>query len=162
LVRYQPGWLGLGTTCVLSLIAGFVIPFAGASAPIPAGLFAFIITIGAGALAYYWQHRRIASGIQDLVIAESARTLELPLTRKRRERRLLAFSDIKAVTVEKVAHQGQYGVTFTYAPTLQLRDGSSEPLIDFDRDKAESFAAWLREKLGIQSPEIPPGTQDNA
>jgi hypothetical protein len=110
---------------------------------VPAGLFALIITIGAGALVYFRHYRRIASGIQDLVIDESARTVELPLTYKRRERRRLAFSDIEAVSVE----HGRYGVT-TYTPMLRLRDGSSERLTDLDRDRVESFVAWLWEKLG--------------
>jgi len=144
---FQPGSLGLSTTCILSIIAGFVIPFTGASSPVPAGLFALSITIGAGALVYFRQYRRIASGIQDLVIDESARTVELPLTCKRCKRRRLAFSDIKAVGLE----HGRYGVT-TYAPTLLLREGSSERLTDLDRESAESFVAWLWEKLGRPMP----------
>jgi len=85
---FQPGSLGLSAACILSIIAGFVIPFTCAAFPVPAGLVALIITTGAGALVYFRQYRRIVSGIQDLVIDESARTVELPLTDKRRERRL--------------------------------------------------------------------------
>jgi hypothetical protein len=143
---FQPGSLGLSTTCILSIIAGFVIPFICVSSPVPAGLLAFLITIVAGASVYFRQYRRIASGIQDLVIDESARTVELPLTYKRRERRLLAFSDIKTVGLEK--RNG----AITYAPTLQLQDGSSERLTDLDRENAESFVAWLWEKLGRPMP----------
>ena len=143
---FQPGSLGLSAACILSIIAGFVIPFTCAAFPVPAGLVALIITTGAGALVYFRQYRRIVSGIQDLVIDESARTVELPLTDKRRERRLLAFADIKAVGLEK--RNG----AITYAPTLQLPDGSSERLTELGRENAESFVAWLWEKLGRPVP----------
>jgi hypothetical protein len=152
---FQPGSLGLSTTCILSIIAGFVIPFIRVSSSVPAGLLAFLITIVAGALVYFRQYRRIASGIQDLVIDESARTVELPLTCNRRERRTLAFSDIKAVGLQK--RNG----AITYAPTLQLQDGSSERLTDLDRESAESFVAWLWEKFGrpVPAPECSSATQ---
>lgn len=157
LPNFQPGSLGLSTTCILSIIAGFVIPFTCEAFPVPAGVFALIITIGAGALVYFRHYRRIASGIQDLVIDESARTVELPLTYKRRERRPLAFSDIKAVGLK----QESCGAPYSYVPTLLLRDGSSERLTDLDRESAEPFVAWLWEKLGRPMPasEVSSGTQ---
>ena len=112
LPRYQPGWLGLITAGILSFIAGVAIEVAFASSPVPASLYALIIIIVAGALVYLWQYLKIASGIQDLVINEGARTIELPLTYKRRERRPLPFSEIKAVTLEMVAHQSRGGVSY--------------------------------------------------
>lgn len=148
LPNFQPGPLGLSVTCVLSIIAGFVIPFTFASTPVLAGIFAFIITIGAGALVYFQHYRKIASGIQDLVIDENSRTLELPLTFKRRNRRALAFSDIKAVALG----QERWGNAPVYSPTLLLRDGSSETLTTLGRDRAEAFVAWLWEKVGKPMP----------
>jgi hypothetical protein len=151
LPNFQPGTLSLGTACILSIIAGLVIPFTCEAFPVPAGVFALIIAIGTGAWVYIRHYRRIASGIWDLVIDESARTVELPVTYKRRERQPLAFSDIKAVGLK---HES-YGTSYSYVPTLLLRDGSSQRLTDLDRESAESFVAWLWEKLGRPVAEKP-------
>jgi hypothetical protein len=149
LPRYQASGLGLKTAGILSVVAGFVFQFNAINDAMTDGLYALLIVIVAGAAVYLWQAHRLASGIQDLVIDEGARTVELPLTYKRRERHPLPFSEIKAVTLKKVAHRRKSGVSYTYAPTLQLREGSSEQLTDLTQSKAESFAEWLREKLGV-------------
>jgi hypothetical protein len=152
LPRYQPSWLSLITAGIFSVIAGIVIPLGFKYSPVPAGSFALLIILATCVLVYFWQYWRLASGIQDLVIDEGARTVELPLTYKRRERRPLPFAVIKAVTLEKVAHRGKSGVSYTYAPTLEMRDGSSERLTDLSKNRAEAFASWLREKLGTSEP----------
>ena len=149
LPRYQPSLLGGITAGALSLIAGLVIQLERGTAPIPASMLALGFIFVGGAAVYVGQYLRLATGRQDLIIDEGAQTFELPLTYKRRERRPLPFSEIKAVTLEKVAHRGRYGVTYTYAPTLQMRDGSSEQLTDLSQNRAEPFAAWLREKFGV-------------
>lgn len=149
----QPSSLALSTICILSVIASVVIAFTCASAPVPAGLLALLITMGTGTVVYFRHHRKLASGIQDLVIDENARRFELPLTHKRRQRRPLPFSEIKAVGMEREA----IGVTYKYAPTLFLRDGSSERLTYLDRDRAEPFIAWLWEKLGKPVPDSDTG-----
>jgi hypothetical protein len=163
LPRYLPSNLGLITAGILTFSAGIVIEVYCASSPVPAGLSALVIIIVASALAYFWQYWRIASGRQDLVIDEGARTLELPLTYDRSERQSLSFSEIKAVTLEEVAHKVKGGIINTYAPTLELRNGSSERLTDLgsvlstsslNRNRAESFAGWLRDKLGVPASEI--------
>lgn len=161
--RYLPGNVGLITAGILTFSAGIVIAFYYASSTVPAGFYALLIIIAASALAYFWQYWRVASGRQDLVIDEGARTLTLPLTCDRSGRQPLPFSEIKAVTLEEVAHKVKNGVIYTYAPTLELRDGSSERLTDIgsilstsslNQNRAESFAAWLREKLGVPASEI--------
>jgi hypothetical protein len=162
LPRYQAMSLGLRTAGGLSVVAGVVFQFNGIAAPMKDGLFALLIIVGGGAAVYFWQAQRLASGIQDLVIDEGARTVELPLTYKRRERRPLPFSEIKAVTLKQVAHRRRSGVSYTYAPTLQLREGSSEQLTDLSQSKAESFAGWLREKLGVSLSGASPDDAESA
>ena len=98
---------------------------------------------------------RLNSGIQDLIIDEGSRTIQLPLTFKRRQRPVLPFSDVKAVTLEKISHRGRYGVTYTYAPTFEMQDGSTEKLADLGLNRAELFATWLREKLAVPARESP-------
>ncbi len=154
LPRYPPSLLGGITAGALSLIAGLVIQLERGIAPIPASMLALGFIFVGGAAVYVGQYLRLATGRQDLIIDEGAQTFELPLTYKRRERRPLPFSEIKAVALEKVAHRGRYGVTYTYAPTLQMRDGSSEQLTDLSQNRAESFAAWLREKFGVPAQEL--------
>jgi hypothetical protein len=156
LPRFQPVWLGMVAMGILSVVAGIVIQASHTVAPVPAGLWAVAIILVSGAAVYLWQYQRLATGIQDLVIDEGARTIELPLTYKRRERRPLAFNNVTGVTLEKIAHRGRSGVSYTYAPTLQLRDGVPQRLTDLSLAKAESFAAWLRDKLGVPASEIPP------
>jgi hypothetical protein len=148
LPNFQPSSLALSTICILSVIASVVIAFTCASVPVPAGLLALFITIGTGAVVYFRHHQKLASGIQDLVIDENARTLELPLTFKRRQRQPFPFSEIKGVGLEQVAG------TSIVAPTLLLQNGSRERLTTYlDRDNAQSFVIWLWEKLGKPTPD---------
>jgi Protein of unknown function (DUF3592) len=154
LPRYQPSWLALGTICISSIIAGIAIDTSHTASPISAALFALLLIFAGSSLVYLWQFFRITSGIQDLVIDEGARTVELPLTYKRRERQPLPFSSIKSVFVEQVAHKTRGGVSYTYAPTLLLQDGSSQRLTDLSQNRAELFVAWLGEKLGLPASKI--------
>lgn len=154
LPKYHPGLVALVAAAILSFITGLVIQYDRSVEPMAAGAAALGIVLLGGAAVYFWQHVRLAGGRQDLIIDEGAQTILLPLTFKRRQRQPLTFSDVKAVTLEKIAHRGRYSVTYTYAPTLEMRDGSSERLADLGRNRAESFAAWLREKLGVSGKEL--------
>jgi hypothetical protein len=151
LPQYQPSKIGLFALCGTLLVGGFVLILAGSGyPPMKAGAFIAAISCIAGAVAFWWFYSGIASGKTDLLIDEVARTMQLPLTYKRRTRLTISFSEVKEVTLEKIAHRGRYGVTYTYAPTLQLLDGSSQKLADFNQVKAEAFASWLREKINLQ------------
>jgi hypothetical protein len=149
LPRFRPSSLGLLVAGILSLVAGIAIQVSETTSPVPLSLQALLAIAAAGGAVYAWQYRKIVSGRQDLVINFGSRTVELPLTYKRRERRPLPFSTITAVTVEKVAHRTRSSVRYTYAPTLRMQDGTTERLTDLNEDRAGSFAAWLREKLGV-------------
>jgi hypothetical protein len=150
LPRYQPGTLALWTVGGLALIAGFALKHvARAYPPVPSGIYTLAIIMVAGLAVYFWFRQKMESGLQDLVIDEGARMIELPLTYRRRERKPLPITEVTEVTLVKVAHQGRYGTTYTYAPTLRLRSGATERLTDLGKERAESFASWLRERLGL-------------
>jgi hypothetical protein len=149
LPAHTPGSLGWLAAGVVSFIASIAIHVVQYPSPVSAGLFAILVIFVVGVSVFLWQHFRLATGIQDLVLNEGVRTFELPLTFKRRKKFPLSYSDVKAVTLEKVSHRSRSGVSYTYAPTLQLRDGSSQQLIELNQKRGESFAAWLREKLGV-------------
>jgi hypothetical protein len=154
LPKYLPSLLALIAAAILSVIAGIVIQVDPKIEPLPAsGAALGIILLGAVAV-YCWQFLRLGSGVQDLIIDEGSRTIQLPLTFKRRHRPQLPFSDVKSVILKKIPHRGRYGVTYTYATTLQMQDGSAEKLADLGRNRAELFAAWLREKLGVPAQEL--------
>ena len=156
LPNYQPLTLGLLVAGGLSLVAGTLMACGIASGPPLAvgGWLLFGVLLG-GLAMYGWHRQRLATGRQDLVIDECARAVDLPLTYKRRERRPVPMTDLKAVVVAKVPHQGKRGrISYTYAPTLEMKDGTLEPLTDLsDVSRAESFASWLQEKLEL--PDVP-------
>jgi len=144
LARYRAEMLGLAIAGFLSFVTGLVFQTAKPAAPMSAaGLFLPLIAI-AGIIVYWWQHGKIAAGLQDLVIHEGQRTFELPLTYKRRERHPLPISQINAVFLEKIEFPRGGAL---YIPTLEMQDGTSERLIILRKNQAEAFAKWLSEKI---------------
>ena len=74
--------------------------------------FGFVLTaIGivylTGAGVYLWHWRKIHSGIFDLVINQSARTLDLPQTYGRKQPLTVNIADIESFTVETLTHTRQ-------------------------------------------------------
>jgi hypothetical protein len=152
LPRYRPSSAGLMVAAILAFAGGIVVAAMGRNhPPLLLGGWSLAAILAGGGTAYLIQYQRVHSGAQDLVINEGSRTVELPLTYKRKERMRLAYSDIQSVVLEKVAHRGKSSVSYTYAPTLQPKDGTSQRLAEMSQERAESFAAWLREKLGIKA-----------
>jgi hypothetical protein len=154
LPRYEAGYLATIAVAIAGIAAGLIV-VAASPAPGPsvttaaeAGLGAVIL---AGLGAYLWQKIRIASGDQDLIIDAATRTVTLPLTFKRKQRLTFPFQDIARVSLEQIEHRSRYNrVSYTYAPTFELRDGTTERLADLSEPKAASFASWLRDKLGCR------------
>jgi len=111
----------------------------------------------AGVIAALMQWRKIAAGMDDLVIDEGAATLQLPLTYGRKELRTVSFTDVAQVRVETiVSTNSKGGTTYRYEPTLYLRDGEAkgERLASWNaKARADSFAAWLREQLRMSREE---------
>ena len=150
LPRYQPLMLGLAALGALSLLAGILMAAGAVSGPpltVGAELLAGV-SLSAG-LVYGWQYWKVHSGQQDLVIDEGARTIQLPLTYKRREQPRLQFSEIREVAMEKVRHQRKGDAYYTYLVKLEMKDGSQQDLVNTKLSRAKGFAAWLKEKIGL-------------
>jgi hypothetical protein len=113
----------------------------------------------AGLVVYLWQRQKINSGIDDLILDEAARTIELPLTFDRKERITAGIDQIQSLSVEKIMHRSSKGgISYTYQPTLCLRgtDVSVQKLADWsDEMKVNAFADWLRQKLNPNLPAKP-------
>lgn len=144
----------LAATGGFGFAATFILGFSTAMRPsIPQAFLTIAVVYVGGAGVYLWQWMKIRSGIDDLVINDANRSLELPLTFDRKERMTVSSSDIEALTVDQIEHRSSKGgVSFTYAPTLRLRstESAGEKLADWgDKLKADDFAAWLRQKLGL-------------
>jgi hypothetical protein len=131
----------------------FIVGFAtGMDPSLPLALFVVAVVYGSGLAAYWWQLRKIASGVNDLIFHESSRTLELPLTFGRKERVTVNLANVRSLSVETVTQRGNKGgTTYTYVPTLGLHGSypSSQKLAAwYDKKKADQFADWLRARLG--------------
>ena len=150
------GW-GLAATGGLGFISIFIVGFGTNMEPsIPLAILVFFTVYGAGLGIYLWQRRKIESGIDDLLINESSRSLELPLTYGRKARIAASISDVKSLFIERIEHRSNKGgISYTYAPTLHLArtEPAAQKLADWsDELKANDFTEWLRQKLG---PNIP-------
>lgn len=154
LPRGSAWYWGLGATIILAISAFFAVGLpAGMHPSISTTLLAIGVVYCAGLATYLWRRNRIGSGIDDLIIDDSSRLLELPLTFGRRTRVAVGFQDIAAIWVERIVHQDNDGrVTYSYAPTIEMRrtDVPSEKLADWsDQLKAHDFARWLGGRLGV-------------
>jgi len=144
----------LGATGGLGFAAIFVVGFGTQMKP---SLSVILTTIAvvylAGMGVFLWQWLKIRSGIDDLIINEAGRSLDLPETFGRTERVTVNIADIESLTVEQIEHRNNKGgISYTYAPTLRLRGNESggSKLADWsDKLKADDFAEWLRKKLGV-------------
>jgi hypothetical protein len=145
------GW-GLVATGGLGFISIFVVGFSTNMEPsIPVILSVIGAVYGAGMIIYLWQRQKINSGIDDLIVNESSRSLELPLTFGRKQRVTVNVAEIKSLSVEKIIHRSNKGgVSYTYAPTLSPRgkEAAIQKLADWsDKLKADEFTEWLRKQL---------------
>jgi hypothetical protein len=152
LPRFLPVIGALAALGGLSLVAGALM-FAGAipGTPLTAGGFLLVVVLLGGAAVYGWQYRNIHSGKQDLVINFAARTVQLPLTYKRRETMTVSFSEIKEVALTKVRHASRSGAYYTYIVTLEMKDGILQSLINLNEARAKSLAEWLNQNFGISA-----------
>jgi hypothetical protein len=155
--------LTVGMLCLggLSFAAIFVVGFSTRMNPsLPAMELAWSCVVGISVFFAGRRWLRIRSGAEDLVVEELSRTLILPMTFDRKESLTVAFSDLHGIGVRAVPHRGRRGGTYeTFAPVVELRGKSpeGERLADWpNRQQAEDFAAWLRERTGVavQTPTI--------
>ncbi len=143
---------GLATTGGLGFLSLFVLLIGAGSHP---SVTAVLVVIGtvylAGIGVFLWQQLKINSGIDDLVINEASGTLELPLTCGRKERVTVNFSEIENVWVDVIEHHNSKGGTsYSYAPTLNLRNQmDKQKLVNWgDKLRANDFVEWLGKKIG--------------
>ena len=135
----------------------FIAGFAGGPDAAPAFIYAswgFVLTVAL--LAYFRTARPQWAGHIDLVIDPWRKTMTLPRTHGRREAVDVAFADVTAVDVEHRQNTDSEGtVTHDYLPTLRWKDRErverSGILAKWgDSERAERFAAWLRERIGLK------------
>lgn len=148
---------GLITTGTLGFISIFAVGFGAQMQPsIPLALSVIAAVYLSGIAVFFWQQLKINSGIDDLILNESARTLELPLTFGRSQRITVNVADIQSLAVQKILHRNNKGRdSYTYAPTLCLTgtDAPTQKLADWsDKLKADEFAGWLRQQLNPNLP----------
>lgn len=154
LPRWSASFCGLGMTGASAFFSLFIIGFSTHMHPsIPLVMTTIAIVYGAGLAAYLWQWNKITSGIDDLVIDNASRTVQLPLTFDRKETMTVCVQDIESVWVEQIVHRtSKGGISYTYAPTLCLprSQRSSQKLAEWsDQTKADDFAQWLAKQLGV-------------
>ena len=153
LPHYQPVVWGLATSTALGFVSLVAMAVGTNFKPsLGLGLADIGLIYLAGIGVFLWRWWRMRSGVDDLVLHETNRTLELPPTFGRKQRATVNFADIKSFTVEEVEHRNKNGgVSYTYEPTLYLRgpEAGTQTLADWsDEVKAEDFAKWLRHRLG--------------
>src|SRR5665213_40504 len=144
---------GLVTTGGLGFISIFAVGIGANMEPsIPLVLSVIATVYVTGLAVFFWPWRKIASGIDDLIVNESEQTFELPLTFGRKQRVTVNSANIQSLFVEKIEHRSSKGgISYTYAPTLCLQstEPATQKLADWsDKLKADEFADWLRKKLG--------------
>jgi len=139
----------LATIGACAFVGIFVIGFSTSFQPsVDTMLSTWLVVLGLGAAAgvNVWLKER--QGAFDLVIKD--RTVELPATYGRSERRTLDRSVISGVAIEKTEYEDS-DKSPTYDVRFERRGGGHETLVTWhDGESAERLAVWLREKLGLR------------
>jgi hypothetical protein len=111
-----------------------------------------LAAIGVAMLTYAWQH--LVARRRELVIDHDLRRLTLPRTFGRKQRVVVPFDAVAAVSLHTIRHGSGSDTTETFAPTLTWSDGTraiDERLAHWsDADKAERFTRWLTRALGTE------------
>lgn len=141
------------TAAGIPFVSVFIVGI-GMKAELPAAglLFVWGIMIAGSAGVYVWQRYRVGSGLNDLVIDPEREVFSLPQTYGRDGSQEYPLSSILGVEVNKTVHRDNDGSYTTYTPQVVFIDSDDnqrcEPLVTWqDRDRAESLAEWLNERL---------------
>jgi hypothetical protein len=151
LPRYSPIVAGLAGTGGTAFASIFILGFGfGGDPSLAVAMVTWMVVIGVGVGVAGWQWLQQRAGKADLVLDDLERTAELPATFGRKERRTVPWSEITGVTVETIERRGRKGGT-RYRYAVQLKHGNQADKLDewHDQQGAESFAAWLRERLNL-------------
>jgi hypothetical protein len=162
-LRVRPdGFPPVAAAAVAAGAAAFVCIFpvgiAGGPDASPTVIFAaWGVVLAAAVLIYFRSALPQWAGHRDLVIDPWRKTMTLPRMHGRKESVQLQLSDVTGVEMEHREKTDSDGdVSHTYLPTLKWKDSRgvqhSDVLASWkDSDRAERFAAWLRERTGINS-----------
>jgi len=151
LPRYSPFFAGLVGTGGTAFASIFILAFGfGGNPSLTVAISAWAVAIGVGAGVAGWQWLQQRAGNADLVLDDLERTAELPATFGRKQRRTVPWSEITDVAVATIEQRSRKGGT-SYSYAVQLKQGNqAEKLAEWhDQSRAESFAAWLRERLNL-------------
>jgi hypothetical protein len=158
LPRFSPLISALAGTGGMAFASIFVLAFGfGGNPPLAVAVGTLALAVGVGAGVGSWQWVQQHAGKADLVIDELERTVELPATLGRKQRRTVPWSAISGVTVDTLERRGSKGGTSrVYAVMLQCQ-GAGEKLAEWqDEGRAQSLADWLGERLKSGEPAAPP------
>jgi amino acid transporter len=159
LPRFSPlvgAFLAFG---VVSFVSIFIMAFGmGGHPSLNSALIIWAIIIFVAMDVFIWLWISQAGGKSDLVIDPDRRVVELPATFGRSQRQIVPISDLAGVDVELVETKtSKGGTTQVYVVNLQHNDGAKSKLAEWwDEKKAEEFAVWLRQKLGLEENAAPP------
>jgi len=152
LPRFTPFAAGMLAMAATSFLAIFIVGFGTKMNPSPHTVIAtWCVILVVPAVAFLRRWWKIQSGVEDLVLDPGSRVLTLPQTFGRKQVVVVPFNEVKALAVASIEHRTSKGVSQTWAPTIQFKDNRKEEKLVVwpSREKAESFAAWLREKTGL-------------
>lgn len=155
LAPWSPVAAMAGTTALLAFLSIFVIGcLAGGFHPTMKVMkLTWTIVVSGGLIAGLWHAMRVISGKYDLVIEEASGDVELPVSKSRKTRRRVGAREMDSIFVETIEKSsGENGPSYSYAPTIRLRDKAEPPerLGEwYDAEKAAAFVAWLQSKLRV-------------
>src|SRR5262249_23085190 len=140
----------------LTFVGTFVVALTvGTNPSLAAAAIAWGIVLGTALIVYLVARARQAAGAVDLVIDDLNKFVTLPRTFGRKESRVVAVGQLKAVVVEDIERRDSEGATSYFAaPTLIWTDDDGadhrEKLAEWNHIYcAEDFARWLCERLGL-------------
>ena len=143
-----------GTALGISFVSIFIVFFGfGANPSMLTIQIVWACVIIPSVIVYIKMKFDIGSGKKDLVIDDTNGILSLAQTLDRNEHVIVQLDDVTEVIMERVAIQTRKGTRFQFAAALVYTEGDKSiksRLIEwYDEDRANQFADWLRDRLGL-------------
>jgi len=151
-----------GTIFACAICCGIgIVKLFGTNPPLKVALAGRGIILGAGAVVFFWQSFRHASGGCDLVV-NTGRSVTLPRAFGRSVDVEVPWENVVSVELEEVKKKYAKKSYYVYAPVLVFNDPSGAPRREQlheleDKTRANDLAAWLRERLQIEVQNKPSG-----
>lgn len=109
-----------GASIVAVMVGGFALAL---PTPMAAAVGVWVVVLVFAALIVQWRRGQIAAGLADLIIDASARTVTLPVDRRRKQRLTLPFDEVHGVSVRRLPAQTTR--TTKHGWTVTKKSGSS-------------------------------------